>query len=79
MNPKTLAIVSLRALAQLFRLQGAGKRGDSLDLLADGIKSGADIDAHMQGVADALESGETADWDDLHARINAEADRLRNR
>lgn len=79
MDPKNLAIISLRALAQLFRSQGAPKRAESLDLLADGIKSGADIDDHMQSVADALEAGASADWDDIHARITAESDRLRDR
>lgn len=79
MDSRLLAIISLRALAQLFTLQGQTKQADALALVAAGVESGADVDAHMRDVAAALEAGEAADWDDIHARITAEADRLRNR
>lgn len=83
MNPKTLAIVTLRALATLFTLQGGTRQAQSLKLLASGIESGADVDAHMERVAQALEaSGGSVSsdaWDDVHARIMADSESLQAR
>lgn len=73
MNPALLAIISLRSLGLLFTLQGQGKTGDALNLLATGIESGLDVDAHMQRVADALKSGQPKDWDAAHASIEADS------
>jgi hypothetical protein len=72
----SIAIVALRALATLFGLQGQVKYGQSLSLLADGLESGANVDAHMAAVAAALKSGAPTDWDDVHARITADSARL---
>jgi hypothetical protein len=79
MNPKTLAVMAARALAQLFTLQGDSKAAESLTFVANGIESGLDVDEHMQSVADALNAGSPVSWDDVTARIEAEAAELRSR
>lgn len=72
----TLAILALRSLGMLFGLQGQPKAASSLGLLADGIESGANVDAHMASVAAAIKSGSPLDWDDVHDRIVADSNRL---
>lgn len=83
MNPKLLAIVALRSVATLFTLQGQPKTAQALSLLAAGIESGADVDEHMQAVADKLKETEGAIsdemWDDVTSRILADSDRLQAR
>lgn len=80
MNPKLLAVVALRSLATLFAASGNPKTGSSLNLLADGVEAGADVDEHMQSVADALKASggnvSAEQWDDVHARIAADSARL---
>lgn len=79
LDPRLVAIVALRALSQLYRLQGNHTTSEALRLAAAGIESGRDIDAHMREVAQRLEQGESASWDDIHARLQAEIDELRAR
>lgn len=83
MDPKRLAVVTLRALAVLFTSQDLDKQASSLNLLADGVEGGADVDEHMQAVADALNASgsvvEQKAWDDVHARIKADSARLQAR
>lgn len=79
MDPRLLALVSLRSLAQLLTLQGELQKADSLTFIANAIGSGRDVDQHLQAVADALEAGDAASWGDIHARIQSEAEALRNR
>jgi ribulose kinase len=69
-------ILTLRSLGVLFGLQGQPKAAQSLGLLADGLESGANVDAHMAAVATALKSGSSLDWADVHARITADSARL---
>lgn len=75
----SLAIVALRSLATLFALQGQGKHGESLNLLADGLESGANVDGHMADVAAALKSGNEIDWDEVTGRIKADSARLQGK
>ena len=79
MDHRTLAVITLRALAQLYLLQGNVKAHESLSFLASGIESGANIDEHMRGVAELLNSDIAVDWDDVHARVIVESERLRAR
>lgn len=72
----TLAIIALRSLGMLFGLQGQTKAATSLSLLADGLESGANVDAHMSAVAAALKSGEPIDWENAYTRISADSARL---
>ena len=44
----------------------------SIDKLVEAKRSGANVDAHMQRVADSLLAGEPMDWDALDAEIDAE-------
>lgn len=83
MDPRLLAIITVRGLAWLFELQGYRKQAASLNLLAAGIESGVDVDEHMRGVAAALAENDgnvSAEmWDDVHARITADSERLQAR
>lgn len=83
MDPRVLAIITVRGLATLFELQGHRKQAASLNLLAVGIESGVDVDEHMRGVAAALAENDgnvsAAMWDDVHARITADSERLQAR
>lgn len=80
MDAKLLAIVSLRSLATLFGLQGQASTAASLNLLAAGVQAGVNVDDHMKAVGDALVAtgGDVtaAQWDDVHARIEADRERL---
>lgn len=83
MDPKALAIIALRSLAILFSGQGAPKQAETLRFVADGIEAGADVDDHMRRVAAALKASEggvnSAQWDDVHARIAEDSARLQAR
>lgn len=72
----SITLVALRSLALLFNLQGKTRESNTISLLAIGLESGLDVDAHMQSVADALKSGDPLDWDGAHARIEADSVRL---
>lgn len=76
MDPKLTAMISLRSLAILFAAQGNIKAAESLSLVATGIQSGIDVDNHMRDILPVLESGGELPWDDVHARIMADGDRL---
>lgn len=83
MEARLVAIITLRGLATLFRLQQQEKQAESLELIAVGIESGADVDDHMRDVAATLAAnqGQVSDemWDDVHARIKANSERLQAR
>ena len=74
MNTVTVALIALRGLASVFTLQGQPKISEGLLKAANAVESGADVDQHLQTVADALAAGTEADWDDIIDRINQEAD-----
>lgn len=76
MDPKLIALVTLRGLSTLFGLQGNDKVSRSLNLLASGLESGINVDAHMAAVATAMKSGAPLDWDDVTQRIEADSARL---
>lgn len=78
MNPKLLAIIALRSAALAASLAGRPSQADALYAAADLLASGQAVDAHMQTVADKLGERELteADWVDVRARIQADADRL---
>jgi hypothetical protein len=76
MDPKLIAIVSLRSLSLLFGLQGQATASRSLNLLASGLESSVNVDSHLAGIAAALKSGQSVDWDDVTARIEADSARL---
>lgn len=65
-----------RLLGTLFGLQGNAKIESILSRIADGIESGHNVDQHLAGVAIAVKSGAPQDWDNLHARIEADSARL---
>ena len=74
MNPAVL--VALRGIALLFNLHGQEKLAAGLLTLANGYEAGADVDAHMKGVAEALKSGGPLDWEAVADRIEADSARL---
>jgi hypothetical protein len=80
MDPKTIALVGIRAAALAMALTGQSKAANALYTLADAYEAGKNIDAHMAEVARRLKDRsptETdSDWDDLAARINADSARL---
>lgn len=69
MDPVSIALIAIRGLATLFEAQGDSRQANALRLLAKGIESGQDVNEHMDRVADALEAGQGADWDDVVSRI----------
>lgn len=69
-----IALMTIRALAYLFRLQGEDRAASALDRLAAGIEAGADVNEHMQTVADALNDDNPLQWDEAIARIEANSD-----
>lgn len=76
MNPKALAVMTLRALAQLFTLQGEPRAAQTFTKTADLIDAGADVDEHMARVAEVLNSDGPIDWDDVEARIRTSHEEL---
>lgn len=78
MNPTIIALLSLRAAALAATLAGQASTGNALYALADLVESGRATDAHLAEVAEKLKSRELtdADWDDVRARIEADAARL---
>jgi hypothetical protein len=72
MDPISLALLALRVAAKLH----GDKALAAVNLLAEGIKSGKDVDRHMADVAARLEAGGPVDWDDVEARIRADSDDL---
>lgn len=79
MNGLSWGLVSLRALATLFSLQGRTRDSDGLNSLANAAEAGMNVDAHMQKVADQLKAGTPIDWDDITSRIEAASDRLQDK
>ncbi len=73
-----LMLIGLRASALALGVSGQAKAGASLSLLADAIEAGRASDEHMALVAQKLKAGglSVADWDDVHARIEADQARL---
>jgi hypothetical protein len=81
MNPITYALVALRSLALrslalLFSLQGRQSESNTLLAIASAREAGRNVDTHMAAVADALKHGQSANWADVLARIEADSDRL---
>jgi hypothetical protein len=76
MNPKNIALISLRGLAALFRLRGLVDQASALEKIAAGIQSGINVDEHMALVAEALKTDAPNDWANVTARINAEGDKF---
>jgi hypothetical protein len=79
MNVVTTLVV-LRGLSQLYAsvtTQYASAKIQALTAIADGIESGANVDAAMRKVADALKTGELKEWDAVAKSIN-ENSRLLN-
>lgn len=59
-----------------FTAQGDAKTVTTLRKLKSAKDSGADIDAHMQEVADRLVAGDPLDWDRLDADIDRAVDQF---
>jgi hypothetical protein len=78
MNPKLLAVISLRAAALAATLSGRTSTASALYSLADLIESGHAVDSHMAEVAAKLNERELtdADWSEVANRIHADAARL---
>lgn len=78
MNPVLIALLALRSAALAATLAGQASTGNALYALADLVESGRATDAHLAEVAEKLKSRELtdADWDDVRARIEADAARL---
>lgn len=73
-----IAIAGLNAASLGFGLAGQPRISGIFTTLANGLQSGANIDAHMAVVAEKLKARELtdADWADVTARIEADSDRL---
>lgn len=80
MDPKLIAIISMRAAALALIATGQVEAGNALIALAAAAEAGRNIDAHMATVAEKLKSGTStpADWLDVTSRISAESDRLQS-
>lgn len=78
MDPKLLAILSLRSFAVLFAGQGNAAASSSMNLAASAIEKGMNVDAHMQVVADNMAAGVAPDWQGVADRINAAGDRIQS-
>lgn len=78
LSPQEVAIAALNAASLGFELAGQPKLSGMFTSLANGLQSGANIDAHMSAVADKLKERPIteADWADVTARIEADSDRL---
>jgi hypothetical protein len=68
-----VALTALRAASLGLRLQGQVAAANALDLIAAGVESGKNVDAHMAEVAAKLKAGEPIDWVDVVARIEADS------
>lgn len=68
-----MGLFLLRNVAQLFLVQGDRKAADTLTLLADTAESGVNVDAHMAEIARKTRAGESIDWDNVRARIEADS------
>lgn len=62
-----------------FDAQGRNEVSSTLRKLQQAKTSGANVEAHMQTVAEALAANEPLDWDTLTAEIDAEVDEFLNR
>lgn len=78
MNGGLLALVGLRAAALALSFAGQTKASTALYALADAAEAGKNVDDHMALVAEKLKSRTvtSADWAEVTARIEADADRL---
>ena len=74
MDPLTIALIALRSVGTLFTLQGKPEVAGAINTALDAYQAGKNVDAYLQEIADALESGADPDWDDLTNRINDEVD-----
>lgn len=75
MDPKLVALVTLRGLASLFALQGKNSVAETINSAINAYQAGKNVDDYMQLIADRLEAGDDlADWEDITGRINAEVD-----
>jgi hypothetical protein len=72
MDPKLLAVISLRSLASLFLLQGRPKQAAALNAAADAIEAGVNVDARMQELADRLKNDDGPSWLDLQIALEKE-------
>jgi hypothetical protein len=69
----SIALLALRGVSLALSLQGQKSAASTINLLADSAEAGLNVDARMAEVAQALKSGEPIDWDDVRARIEADA------
>lgn len=75
MDPKLVALVTLRGLASIFALQGKNSVSQVINAAITAYQSGKNVDDYMQLIADRLEKNDPmADWEDITARINSEVD-----
>jgi hypothetical protein len=76
MNIST-ALIALRGIAMLFNMRSEPRVASSLNLVADGLEAGKDVDDHLAAVAAAMKSGTPEDWNGVADRIRADSARLR--
>ena len=76
MDPRLIAILSLRSAALVFASQGQTQIADDMTLLANAINAGVNVDAHMLRVAEALDSGNARTFAEVHEAIEADGERL---
>lgn len=79
-TPQQIAIAALNAASLGFELAGQPRLSGMFTTLANGLQSGANIDAHMAVVAEKLKASTSpptdADWADVTSRIQSDSDRL---
>lgn len=75
---QALGITGLRGLSLGLALSGNALAAAYIDKIANGLESGADVDADMQQAADLLEAGKAsdADWQEVVQGVKDEAARL---
>jgi hypothetical protein len=71
MDPVLVALVSLRSMATLFTLQGNPKAAQVFNTMVSAYLAGRNIDAHLQDVADYLDSNSEVRWGDVLDRISS--------
>lgn len=78
MNLLTIALIALRSAALALNVGGDTKTANALYTISDLVQAGKVTDAHMQEIADKLNTRDitSVDWDDVIDRIEADRTRL---
>ncbi len=75
MDPKLVAILTLRGMSSLFSMQGNSAVATAINVLLNAYEAGRNVDAYMGEIAEKLKTGASLEeWEDIASRINSEVD-----